>query len=331
VTGILLSKAFIGSYGRQLDDVAQRLNLKLDILHLPDDPHARLGQAECDRVELTMQSRDVRFSDHFTSFGAALIAANNLRWAHFHSTAIEQHVFVAPLLARGVKLTTSAGSNAEPVAHTAIGGLLMLARKFPHWIAAQQRRAWEPLRGEHMPADLRGQTVAIVGLGNIGMPVAQFCHALGMHVIGIRRTPRQDGDSLDEIYPLSGLPEVWPRCQWVILACPYTKDTHHIINADSLSRLPRGAALINVARGRVADEPAMIDALKSGQLGGAYLDVFEQEPLPAASPLWGLPNVIITPHNAAVSAGNEGRAAQMFLLNLEKWARGEPLLNPHTA
>ena len=331
MTGILLSKAFIANYGRQLADVAQRLKLKLEVLHLPDDPQARLGPADCDRIVVTMQSRDVRFSDHFKSFGEALIAAKNLQWAHFHSTAIEQHVFFAPLLARGVKLTTSAGTNAEPVAHTAIGGLLMLARKFPHWLSAQQRHAWEPLRGAKMPADLRGQTIAIVGLGNIGMPIAQFCQALGMHVIGIRRTPKRDGDPLDEIHPLAALGDVLARCQWLVLACPYTKETHHVVNAAMLARLPRGAALINVARGRVCDEPALIDALKSGQLGCAYLDVFEKEPLPLESPLWDLPNVILTPHNAAVSAGNERRAAELFLLNLEKWARREPLLNPHTA
>jgi len=328
---MLLSKAFIEGYGRQLGDVAQRLKLKLEILHLPDDPQARLGAADCDRIELTMQSRDVRFSDHFKSFGEALISAKNLKWAHFHSTAIEQHVFVAPLLERGVKLTTSAGTNAEPVAHTAIAGLLMLARKFPHWLDAQQRHEWEPLRGAEAPADLRGQTIAIVGLGNIGMPVARFCQALGMRVIGFRRTPRRDDDPLDEIHPLPVLGEVLPRCQWLLLACPYTKETHQIVNAGTLARLPRGAALINVARGRVCDESALYAALKSGQLGCAYLDVFEKEPLPAESPLWDLPNVILTPHNASASAGNERRAAEMFLLNLEKWARGEPLLNPHTA
>ncbi len=151
VTGMLLSKAFIQGYGGQLDDVAQRLKLKLEVLHLPDDPQARLGPADCDRIELTMQSRDIRFSDHFKSFGDALIAAKNLQWAHFHSTAIEQHVFVAPLLARGVKLTTSAGTNAEPVAHTAIAGLLMLARKFPHWLDAQQRHTGSPCAAPRRP------------------------------------------------------------------------------------------------------------------------------------------------------------------------------------
>ena len=329
MTGILLSKRFVATYGDEFAAVARRLNLKPDVLHLPDDPQARLAQADCDRIELTMQSRDIRFSDFFSSFGDALVAAKNLKWAHFHSTAIEQHAFVAPLLARGVKLTTSAGTNAEPVAQTALAGMLMLARRFPHWLDAQRRHAWEPLRGANAPADLRGQTVMVVGLGNIGMPVARFCHALGMHVIGIRRTPKRAGDPIDEIHPLEKFAALLPRCQWVVLACPYNTETHHLVNAATLAKLPRGAALVNVARGRVCDEPALIEALKSGQLGCAYLDVFEKEPLPAQSPLWDLPNAILSPHTAAVSAGNERRAAEMFLHNLEKWVRGEPLVNPH--
>ena len=331
MTGMLLSKSFVGKYGGQLDEVAQRNKLKMEILHLPDDPHARLTPADCERINVTMQTRDIRFSDHFRSFGDTLVAANNLKWAHFHSTAIEQHVFVPPLLARGVKLTTSAGANGEPVAQTAIAGLLMLARRFPRWLDAQRRHAWEPLRGDQVPADIRGQTVMVVGLGNIGLPIARFCQALGMQVIGIRRTPKGAADPLDEIHPISEFAHLLPRCQWLVLACPYTNETHHIVNAGTLAQLPRGAALINVARGRVVDEPALIEALKSGQLGCAYLDVFEKEPLPVESPLWELPTVILTPHNASVSAGNDLRSAGIFFENLEKWARGESLRNPHIA
>lgn len=328
---MLLSKAFVANYGTELDAVARRVGIKPAILHFSDDPQARLTQAECDRIEVTMQSRDIRFSPNFKGFGDTLIAAMNLQWAHFHSTAIEQHAFVPPLLARGVKLTTSAGSNGEPVAQTAIAGLLMLARRFPRWLDAQRRHAWEPLRGDLLPPDLRGQTVMVVGLGNIGMPIARFCRALGMHVIGIRRTPKAVDDPLDEVHPLAQVAELLPRCQWLVLACPYTPETHHLVNASTLAKLPPGAALINVARGRVVDEPALIEALGSGQLGCAYLDVFEKEPLPAESPLWNLSNVILTPHNASVSSGNERRSAELFLLNLEKWVRGEALLNPHMA
>ncbi len=331
MTGMLLSRKFVANYGQELDDVARRVSIKPDVLHLPDNPQARLAQADCDRIEVTMSTRDVRFSDLFKSFGDALLAAKNLQWAHFHSTAIEQHPFVPPLLARDVKLTTSAGTNAEPVAQTAIAGLLQLARRFPQWLDAQRRHAWEPMRGDNVPADLRGQTVMVVGLGNIGMPVARFCQALGMHVIGIRRSPKGAGEPLDEIHPLAKLAELLRRCQWLVLTCPYTPETHHLVNAGTLAELPQGAALINVARGRVVDEPALIEALRSGRLSCAYLDVFEKEPLPAESPLWDLPNVILSPHNASVSSGNDRRSAELFLLNLEKWARGEPLLNPHTA
>ena len=183
MTGILLAKSFVASYGRQLDEVARRIGIKPEVLHLPDDPQARMSQADCDRIELTMQTRDVRFSEHFKSFGDALVAAKNLKWAHFHSTAIEQHVFVPPLLARGVKLTTSAGTNAEPVAHTAIMGLLMLARKFPHWIDAQRRHAWEPLRGDNAPHDLRGQTAIVVGLVAV-TPAAGFVGPMSAIALG---------------------------------------------------------------------------------------------------------------------------------------------------
>ena len=331
MTGMLLSKKFVATYGKQLDQAAQRANIKPDIVHLPDDPAARLAAGELDRVELTMLTRDLRFSELFPSFVDTVLAARNLKWANFHSTAIEQHVFLEPLLARGVKLTTSAGTNSEPVVQTAIAGLLMLARRFPRWLDAQRRHAWEPMRGDQEPADLRGQTVMVVGLGNIGMPVARFCEALGMHVIGIRRTPQGAADGPAEIHPLAKFADLLPRCQWLVLACPYTKETHHLVSAATLAKLPRGAALINVARGRVADEPALIEALKSGQLGCAYLDVFEKEPLPAESPLWDLPNVILTPHNASAASGNDRRSVELFLLNLGKWARGEPLLNPHTA
>jgi phosphoglycerate dehydrogenase-like enzyme len=326
---MLLSKGVVATYGSQLDEVARRVKIKPDILHLPDDPQARLTQADCDRVEVTMLSRDIRFSELFKSFTAMLLAARNLKWAHFHSTGIEQHAFVKPLLARGVTLTTSAGTNGEPVAQTAIAGMLMLARRFPQWLDAQRRHAWEPMRGDNVPADLRGQTIMVVGLGHIGMPVARFCQALGMHVIGIRRTPKGADDPVDEVHPLAKFAELLPRCQWVVLACPYTNETHHLINAGTLAKLPQGAALINVARGRVVDEPALVAALRSGPLGCAFLDVFEKEPLPVESPLWDLPNVILTPHSASASSGNDRRSVELFLLMLEKWARGEPLPNVH--
>jgi phosphoglycerate dehydrogenase-like enzyme len=148
-----------------------------------------------------------------------------------------------------------------------------------------------------------------------------------MHVIGVRRSPRRPEDPVNEMHAPAALPELLPRCHWVVLACPLTPETRRIIHAGTLARLPRGACLINVARGGLVDEGAVIAALKSGQLGGAYLDVFEQEPLPPDSPLWDLANAIVSPHNASASAGNDERATRIFLDNLIRLGQGRPLQN----
>jgi phosphoglycerate dehydrogenase-like enzyme len=123
------------------------------------------------------------------------------------------------------------------------------------------------------------------------------------------------------------LPALLPRCDWLVLACPYTKETHQLVNAKTLALLPQHAYLLNVARGAVVDEKALTAALQSKRIAGAYLDVFEKEPLPAESPLWDMPNVIVSPHNASASAGNDRRAAAVFTGNLQHFVRGERMQN----
>ena len=327
MTGMLLSKGFVAEFGASLDDITRRAGHATAIMHLPDDAQARLPAADCGRIEISYLSRAVRHSPYYKSYGDALLAAANLKWLHVASAGIDQHPWVLELIARGVKLTTSSGNNGEPGAQSAIGGLLMLARGFPRWQDAQRRHAWEPVRGDAMPADLRGQTIMVVGLGSVGMPVARFCNAMGMRVIGMRRSPKRADDPLDEIYPPSEFAAILPRCRWLVLACPYNPEMHHMLNAETLAQLPRGAGVINIARGALVDEAALIAAMQDGHIGCAYLDVFEKEPLPASSPLWDMPNVILTPHNATASAGNDRRSAEMFLANLERWTRGEPLRN----
>ena len=148
-----------------------------------------------------------------------------------------------------------------------------------------------------------------------------------MKVIGLRRSPKRDGDPVDEMHTLDKLPALLPSCDWLVLACPYTKETHQLVNAKTLALMPKHAHLINVARGGCADEKALITALQSKQIAGAYLDVFEKEPLPADSPLWDIPNVIVSPHNASASAGNDTRAAAIFTENLKLYAAGKPMVN----
>ncbi|MFM6993279.1 MAG: NAD(P)-dependent oxidoreductase, partial [Rhodoferax sp.] len=188
-----------------------------------------------------------------------------------------------------------------------------------------QRREWVPLLGAgRMPRDLPGQTATIVGWGPIGQELAQLLSALGLNVVAVRTQSAAPHKDI-EMVRFEDLPAVLPRTDWLILACPLTATTHALVNATVLRALPQGAHLINVARGEVVVQSELIAVLQSGHLGGAFLDVFEHEPLPAESALWGLPNVMVTPHAAGHSDGNAERVNQMFLDNLTRWLSGQAL------
>ncbi len=326
MTGMLVSRRWVELFGERFDTVAKEAGIEPRLIHIPPGADSRLAAAELAQVEIAYLSRDLRFSDHFPAFADSVSAAPNLKWAHFSSTGVSQYPWVEGLVERGVKVTSSVGANGEPVGEIAICAMLMLARRFPRWLDSQRRHAWEPMRGAEIPPDLKGQTIVIVGVGTIGATLARFCRAIGMHVIGVRRSPGREGDPVDEMHPLSELPRLLPRADWLALACPHTSETQHLLNARTLAMLRDGAFVINVARGELVDESALVEALQNGRLGGAYLDVFETEPLAAESPLWNTPNVIITPHNAQASAGNELRAFEMFAENLARFARGRQLL-----
>jgi D-2-hydroxyacid dehydrogenase (NADP+) len=327
MTVILISTYFAQTYGVELRRVAGEAGLDYELLLLPADPDARLTPGQCSTADISFFSGDI-FPTYSRSFFSATQSATNLRWLHVFNAGVDNPVFRG-FVDRGVTLTTSSGSTAKPIAQTAIGGMLMLARGFPAWGESQRRKAWEPRHGL-APADLESQTMIVLGLGAIGNEIARLARAIGLHVVGVRRSPIRDGDNVDEMLPPTKLFEVLPRADWLALACPLTDETRHIVNAAAIAAMPRGARILNIARGDVIDEPAMIDALRSGQLGGAYLDVVSTEPLPADSLLWHLPNVIITPHNSATAAGNERRTVQCFLANLRAWAKGEPLVNVAT-
>jgi phosphoglycerate dehydrogenase-like enzyme len=203
----------------------------------------------------------------------------------------------------------------------------MLARGFATYIPGQHKHEWRPLRNAALPDDLRGQTVVLIGVGAVGKTFAGYAHAFGLKVIGVRRSPRKPDDPVDEMVHPSKLKEVLPRADWVVVACPLTSETRDLLDASAFKAMKKGARLINIGRGEVMDEGAFIDAIKSGHLGGAHLDAHHQEPLPADSPLWDLPNVIVSPHNASASNGNERRSAAIFIANFGRWARGEPLVN----
>ena len=255
----------------------------------------------------------------------ALLAARNLRWVHAHSAGADRPIYVE-LLARGVTVTTSTGANAAIVAHSALAGILALARRFPQLMAAQREHKWASLISTGLPRDLSGQTAVIVGWGPIGQQMGAVLALLGLHVAVVRSSAASAGPGIETV-AFEDLQTLLPRADWLVLACPLTERTRGMLSAAAIALLPSTAHLVNIARGEVVDEPALIAALREGRLAGAFLDVFTHEPLVADSPLWDLPNVIATPHSAGLSDGNEARQAQMFLDNLVAWHQGLPLLH----
>ena len=322
----LVSKQFVAGFGDAFKAAAERAGESATFMTLPEEPGSRLSQADCDRIDCSFLDRDMRFDDQiYAAFSEALVATASCSWVHITSSGINPAPWVDALDKRGATITTSTGSNAEPVAQTGMTGMLMLARGFAQYVRGQQTHEWRPLRGASLPDDLRGQTVLLVGVGAIGKTFAGYARAFGLKVIGVRRSPKKADDPVDELHPPSKLPELLPRADWIVIACPLTKETRNLIDADAFRRMRKGARLINIARGEIVNEKALIDALRSGQLAGAHLDAHVQEPLPADSPLWDLPNVIVSPHNASASTGNEKRAAEMFIGNVYPWLRGEPM------
>ena len=258
---------------------------------------------------------------------AVLRRSPQLRWVHAHSAGADRPIY-GELRARGVAVSTSSGANAPVVAQSALAGLLALARRLPALMQAQAACRWAPLQQGPALPDLEGQTAVLVGWGPIAQTLQPWLAMLGLRTLVVRRSavPAAPTGSKLETLPFTRLEEALPRADWLILACPLTEDTWRLIDATALAQLRPSAMLINVARGEVVDEAALIAALNSGGLAGAFLDVFEVEPLPAASQLWQLPGVIVTPHCAGHSDGNADRVAAIFIDNLARWLRGEALV-----
>ena len=328
MTTALVSKQFVAVFGDALKADAAKSGATVDFMTLPEEKGARLAKADYDRIDCAFLDRDMRFEDQLMdAFNEALVASKTCNWLHVASSGMNPSAYADAVLARGGTITTSTGSNAEPVAQTGFTGLMMMARGFTTYIPGQQKKEWQPLRGAALPNDLRGQTLVLIGVGAVGKNIAGYAKAFGLKVIGVRRTPMQPGDPVDEMVHPSKLKEVLPRADWIIIACPLTSETRNLLDAEAFKLIKKGAGLVNIGRGEVMDEEAFVDAIKSGRMRGAHLDAHQQEPLPKDSPMWDLPNVIVTPHNASASNGNEARSARMFIDNFGRRAGGEPMFN----
>jgi D-2-hydroxyacid dehydrogenase (NADP+) len=321
---LLLSAAAADTHCAALLQAAERAGRTLAVVRLEEaaeDERCQVDAAWITR-DVTGLSTKHRVVEPLASFYRVLRRSVALRWVHTHSAGTDRPIF-GELMARGVAVTTSAGANADIVAQTALGAVLALARRLPQLIAAQAERRWAPLIAGPQP-DLAGQTAVLVGWGAIGRRLQPWLSMLGLRVVVVRHGSESASDGLETLR-YADLARVLPRAQWLILACPLSDATRRLVDARAFAALPAGAMLVNVSRGEVVDEAALVDALREGRLGGAFLDVFETEPLAPDSPLWSLPNTIVTPHTAGQSAGNAARTAAIFIDNLGRWLAGEPL------
>ena len=251
-----------------------------------------------------------------------------LKWIQATSAGIGQLVAKHRYAERmpGTRFTTASGVHAIPLAEYALMSILMFRRRVPKMLVDQRERRWEPFSS----TDLRGRSLAIVGMGSIGTEVARVASEFGMSTRGVKRTVADIDPAtvhLGALYAFDELHVALRGAEHVVLSAPHTPETERMIGAAELALLSPGAIVVNVARGALVDEPALIDALESGHLGGAALDVFEEEPLSADSPFWTIPNVFICSHSAGASDRENERITDIFCDNLSRYLNDEPLVN----
>jgi phosphoglycerate dehydrogenase-like enzyme len=279
-----------------------------------DADDTAFGQAEV----LLVGALSAAVIDHVVS------RAPQLRWIHSASAGVDR--VATPLVReRRLLLTNARGVFSRPIAEYVVMMALAIARRLPQLLELQRERTWQPLPGR----ELSGMTVGIVGYGSIGAEVARLLRPFGTRILATRRHPERGvGDEGQvELHPLDRLDEVLAASDIVVVAAPLTDETAGLIGADQLSRMREDAWIINIARGRLIDELALRRALESGWIGGAVLDVFNEEPLSPDSPLYRTPNLIATPHTSWASDRVIERSVDLFVDNLRRDRAGEPLRN----
>jgi phosphoglycerate dehydrogenase-like enzyme len=254
--------------------------------------------------------------------------APGLKWVQWWGAGVDG-LLGQPIMQSDVPLSTVSGIHAKPMAEYVLSQMVGLSRDLPRMMRDQMQHRWGK---EHFLAprrpELGGKKIGIVGYGNIGHEVARLALCLGMQVVATRRSATEhQWDGKVEVLPAKELPELLATSDFVVLCVPLTSETEGLIGERELQAMKTTAYMINIARGKVVDEPALIKALRKGWIAGAALDAFAQEPLPPGSDLWDLPNVIITPHVSADTDMYDERATDLFCENLRRYMAGEKLLN----
>jgi phosphoglycerate dehydrogenase-like enzyme len=249
--------------------------------------------------------------------------ATGLKWVQLISAGVPPEL-CPPAKERGIAVTNLAGLYGPSIAEHAFALLTFLARNFHAAFRNQLRGAWDRSVAGKL-ADLRGKTLAVIGLGDIGRSVARLGRAYGLRVVGCRRRPERPAPEADEVYPLARLREMLAEADYIVVAAPLTSATEGLLGPAEFAAMKRGAILVNVSRGPVVQEPALLEALRGGQLSAAGLDVYAAEPLPAGHPLWSMPQVVLIPHVAGEAINQSSRPAERFRRNLANWQAGRPL------
>ena len=285
------------------------------------------GRPEADAL---LPTADVVFGNAVTP--ANLASATRLRWIHTPAAGVSHLLFPA-LVESPIVLTNGRGMHAHGMAEHAIGVMLTFARKL-HWSRdAQNAQRWSQVEQWTEPPfmeSLAGQTLGLVGFGRVGNAVAERARAMGMRVIAVRRNPPRGGDSpapADAQWGVERLHDLMAESDWVVLVAPQTPDTRHLIDAAALARMKPSARIMNLGRGALIEDAALIAALREGRIAGAALDVFEAEPLPAGHMYYTMREVFLTPHTSGFVPHYWERAIEIFAANLERFGAGEPLEN----
>lgn len=281
-------------------------------------PQAEIIACNREELEQNLPSADVVWGGLRPE---QITLGKSLRLIQVQSAGVD-FMLCPELKASPAELCTTSGIHAETIAEHVLCMMLSLVRKFPQTILNQSRNQWEVLE----PQLLHGKRLGIVGFGSIGQAIGLRARSFGMHVIGLRKHPTHS-DCADEIWSDDRLDELLPTVDHLVVAVPLTPQTKGLISRARIELLKPTAYIYNIARGTVIDEPALIEALTQGRLAGAGLDVFWEEPLPKTSPLWSLPNVLVTPHSAGQLPDYRERAFLIFLDNLQRLKDNQPLIN----
>ncbi len=280
--------------------------------------------------EMDVEIRNAEVAVTWTLSPQQLASAGKLRWVHSPAAAV--HGFMYPeFVASNVVLTNARNVHAPVVAEHVLTLMFALARQIPACVRYQGKSTWGQQllwNSGYRPRELASATLGLIGLGTIGAEVVRRATALGMNVIAVRAHPEKSVEGVSAVYGVQDVSKLLAQSDFVVLAAPVTPNTQHLINAERLAQMKPDAYLINVGRGALVDEAAIAHALRTKQIAGAALDVFEEEPLPENSPLWVLENLLITPHTAGLTEKLWRRHVELISENLRRYLAGEPLLGP---